>query len=133
MIDWEHESDSRMGDVALLLGWEAPEDDGGFWIRGDSQVHDSDLRPLLVAEIEQLTRDIRQERLEFLLDELNGPRESFRALLTDSVMLVRHMCDYAEMEARRKRREPWSIISDITGHGSGVSGAIYELYRREKQ
>lgn len=64
-----------------------------------------------------------------VLDELRGPRESFRATLTDKDKLLSQMCRYAEREARRKRVPPWSIIGEITDHGSGVASAIYALYR----
>lgn len=53
--DFEHNSESGMGDVALLLGWTLPPDDDGFWYREPhGPVHDGDLRPLLVEELAAL-------------------------------------------------------------------------------
>ena len=67
--------------------------------------------------------------IDEVLDGLRGPRESFRQVLTDKDKLLSQMCRYAERKAKQKRVPPWSIIGDITDHGSGVSSAIYELYR----
>lgn len=72
-------------------------------------------------------------RLEEVLDSLRGPREAFRRDITDIDTLMMRVCDYAESVAKRKRREPWAIIGEITCHGSGVSSAIYELYRRREE
>jgi hypothetical protein len=58
--------------------------------------------------------------MEAALDHLVGPREEFRKILSD-----------ADNESAKRRVEPWQIISEITYHGSGVSKAIYELYREE--
>jgi hypothetical protein len=70
------------------------------------------------------------ELLEHLLDGFHGgSREEFRRLLTDKDRILRKMCEHAERVAKKRRIEPWSVISDITGHGSGVSSAIYHLYR----
>jgi len=70
-----------------------------------------------------------QPDIEKILDTLKGSRESFRASITDKDRILACMCRYAERMAKKKRVPPWSIISDITDHGSGVSNAIYELYR----
>lgn len=71
--------------------------------------------------------------LEHCLDQLRGDRNHFRHVLTDKDTLLAKVCEYAEYEAKRKRCEPWSIVMQIFGHGSGVASAIYELYRsREK-
>lgn len=67
--------------------------------------------------------------IEEVLDGLRGPREHFREILTDTTGLLRKVCQYAEFAAKKKKVEPWSIIGEITGHGSGVSSAIYQLYR----
>lgn len=69
------------------------------------------------------------DKLESVLDTLRGSREHFREILTDASGILRMVCRYAEKQALRKHCEPWVIISQITGHGSGVSAAIYELYR----
>lgn len=71
-----------------------------------------------------------QARLEQVLDMLHGPRDSFRRDLTDIDELMAAVCDYAEDLPKKKRVPAWSIIGQITQHGSGVSNAIYELYRR---
>lgn len=72
-------------------------------------------------------------KVEKVIDTLRGPRESFRRDITDIDRLMMSVCDYAEQIAKKKRVEPWSIISEITCHGSGVSSAIYELYRRREK
>lgn len=69
------------------------------------------------------------EGIDQVLEGLRGNKEHFRKVLLDKSKLLREMCDYAERVAKRRRLEPWSIVSDITNHGSGVSSAIYELYR----
>ena len=71
--------------------------------------------------------------IEAILDTLQGPRESFRASITDRDKLLSQVCRYAEWMGKKKRVPPWSIISDITDHGSGVSNAIYELYRQRPE
>jgi hypothetical protein len=71
------------------------------------------------------------EGIEEALEHLRGNKEHFRKVLTDKTKILNSMCDYAERMAKKKRLEPWSIIGDITDHGSGVSSAIYELYRRK--
>lgn len=67
------------------------------------------------------------ERIEQALDRINGPRESYRPLL-DAENILQRICRNAEGAAIRRGTEPWVIISDITGHGSGVSAAIYRVY-----
>jgi len=54
--EYELESKTGMGDVALLLGWQSPpEESDGFWFREDhGPVHDSDLRPFLIEDIQSL-------------------------------------------------------------------------------
>lgn len=68
--------------------------------------------------------------IETILDSLRGPRESYRKILEDKDALLAKACAYAEWKAKKMRVPPWSIIGAIFGHGSGVSSAIYELYRR---
>lgn len=57
---------------------------------------------------------------------------AFRKDITDIDKLMTSVCDYAERQAKKKRCEPFSVIGEITNHGSGVSSAIYELYRRRE-
>lgn len=71
-------------------------------------------------------------RVEEVLDRLRGPRDAFRKDITDIDKLMTSVCDYAERQAKKKRCEPFSVIGEITNHGSGVSSAIYELYRRRE-
>ncbi len=71
------------------------------------------------------------EGLEEALEHLRGNKDKFRAVLTDTSELLASMCDYADRMAKKKRLPAWSIIGDITSHGSGVSSAIYELYSRK--
>ena len=61
--------------------------------------------------------------------KLGGDPEKFRQILTDKDALLAKVCKYAKRRAAREKCQPWSIIGMIFGHGSGVSSAIYELYR----
>lgn len=72
--------------------------------------------------------DHLSQKIEESLDRIDGPRETFRPLL-DPVNILHRICRNAEGQALRRHTEPWVIIGDITGHGSGVSAAIYEIYR----
>jgi len=68
--------------------------------------------------------------IEEALAELHGDHEIFRPLLEPEA-IIRRICRVAETRATQKGREPWSVISDITGHGSGISNAIYQIYQPE--
>ena len=59
---------------------------------------------------------------------LKGNPETFREILTDKDKLLEKICSFAKWKAEQKGVPPWSIIGEITGHGSGVSSCIYELY-----
>ena len=67
-----------------------------------------------------------------MLDSLRGPRESFRESLTSIDHLMGRACVYAEYWSKKKRVQPWSILGEIFGHGSGVSSALYELYKKSE-
>jgi hypothetical protein len=67
--------------------------------------------------------------IDEVLKGLHGNPETFRKILLDKDAILARVCRYAERVAKRKRVEPWLIIGDITSHGSGVSNAIYQLYR----
>jgi len=54
------------------------------------------------------------------------------AVNTTKAELLRRMRSYVEATAKRKKVEPWVIVKDIFGHGSGVSSALYEVYIKEK-
>ena len=69
----------------------------------------------------------QNERIEKALDMLRGDRDRFRASLEPEAILKR-ICRTAEIRSRQENVPAWSIISNITGHGSGVSSAIYYLY-----
>lgn len=69
-------------------------------------------------------------RVESAILGLVGNKDAFREMVTDRDSILRSVCDYAEYVAKQKGCEPWSIMGRITGHGSGVSSAIYEIYRR---
>ncbi len=73
------------------------------------------------------------KRLERVIGNLRGDPEYFCRVLTDTPALLAKVIDYCEHEAERKRCEPWSIAGQIFGHGSGVSAAIVELYRRDEK
>lgn len=68
----------------------------------------------------------KEKLLEELLDRLCGPRDEFRRQILDTDALLRCFMSYAE---RKGKRPAWSIVGEITGHGSGVATAIYEYYR----
>jgi len=68
--------------------------------------------------------------IEEALDTIHGPRETYRPLL-ESDAIIRRICRTAEIVAQQKGVEPWSIVGEWTGHGSGVSNAIYQVYRAE--
>ncbi len=69
---------------------------------------------------------------EEVIAPMAGDRERFREIVTDKDGLLERMCDYAEAMALREGCEPWSIVGHVTGHGSGISNAIYQLYRKRK-
>jgi hypothetical protein len=76
------------------------------------------------------------DKLEAILDTLVGPREEFRKTLLDAPGILERVCRMALAETRlhnhaNREIEPWQFISRWTGHGSGVSKAIYRLYGRE--
>ena len=81
------------------------------------------------------TLNIDEAKLEDILDWLCSPnanephRDTFREILLDVEKIMRGVCRYAERVAKKKRVPPWSVISKMTNNGSGVSSAIYELYR----
>lgn len=130
MTDFEYESETGMGDVALLLGWTPPQTDDGFWFREDhGPTHDGDLRPFLIEDLRQLLVD--PQRLESSLVGLHGKKSTFRPILANPIVLMEKVCRYAECKAGKRNGPEWSIIGLITGHGSGVASAIYELYRKK--
>jgi len=69
--------------------------------------------------------------IEQALDGIHGPRETYRPLL-EPVAILNRICRTAELRAQQQGVDPWSVISDITGHGSGVSNAIYKVYRQQQ-
>jgi hypothetical protein len=77
-------------------------------------------------------RAMPDDRMETALGHLVGPREEFRKILSDAPGILRRICRIADSQAKYsswQRLEPWQFISKWTGHGSGVSKAIYELYK----
>lgn len=76
--------------------------------------------------------EMPNEKLEAVIKCLNGSPERFRKILSDKDELLAKICRNAALRAKRKRVPAWSIIGEITGHGSGVSSAIFELYNREQ-
>lgn len=73
----------------------------------------------------------KQEEVEKLLETLRGPREEFRRVLLDTDTLMADLMSFVEQIAKKRKQPPWSLIGEITNHGSGVSSAIYELYRKK--
>ena len=71
-------------------------------------------------------------RVENSIANLVGNKDAFCEMVIDKDAILRSVCDYAEYVAKQKGCEPWSIMGRITGHGSGVSSALYEIYRRRK-
>lgn len=71
-------------------------------------------------------------KIEQVLDGLHGNRETFRAILDDKDQLLAKACQYATYRSKQTKVPAWLVIGAIFGHGSGVSAAIYELYRDPK-
>jgi len=67
-----------------------------------------------------------------VLKSLRGDPENFRQILTDKDTLLQKLCRYAKRKGEDQNVPAWSIIGEVLGHGSGVSSAIYELYREYK-
>ncbi len=70
------------------------------------------------------------ERLKRATANLRG--DGLAEIVGNADGLMAKVCWYAKNRAAREKCEPWSIIGKITGHGSGVSAAIYECYRERK-
>ena len=88
--DYEHESESGMGDVALLLGWTPPPDDDGFWFKEPhGPVHDGDLREFVIEDLLLLLR--RHGRLKDLArafrSEVEALRDVRRIVIRDNANL----------------------------------------------
>ena len=75
---------------------------------------------------------IKDHRMEEVLRRINGTPDAFRPILSDRTELLSKVCDYADILADRRRTEPWVIMQDIFGHGSSVSAALFDLYRKER-
>ena len=69
-----------------------------------------------------------EQKIEAALDTLHGPRETFREVLEPTAILER-ICRTAILRSEQENMPAWSIIGQITGHGSGVSNAILNVYR----
>lgn len=78
----------------------------------------------------------QEERLKEAVDFLSrGHKDldsTYKRMLTDMDRTMERICSYCERQGKKKKLEPWVIMSDITNHGSGVSSALYELYRRRE-
>lgn len=84
-----------------------------------------------IADLIQTDFAVNDHRIEDVLKRMNGNPDSFRMILTDRTELLAKVCDYADNLADRRRTEPWVIMKEIFGHGSGVSSAIFQIYGRE--
>lgn len=71
--------------------------------------------------------------IEKALGSLGENKEDFRQVLMDKSEIIKRVCDYADHRASQEGGPPWAFISDVTSHGSRVSAAIYELYRRKPE
>jgi len=71
----------------------------------------------------------KRPSVDDVLKTLRGNPDTFRSLLEDKDKLLEKMCKYAKFKAKQENVPPWSIVGEILGHGSGVSSAIYTLYR----
>lgn len=71
------------------------------------------------------------EKIEEALGMLHGEPDRFRPMLEAEAVLNR-ICNNAKAKADRDNRPPWSVISDLTGHGSGLSAAIFRVYGPEE-
>ena len=68
-----------------------------------------------------------EQKIEDALGTLHGPRETFREVLEPTAIIER-ICRTAMLRAEQTNMPAWSIIGQITGHGSGVSSAILSVY-----
>lgn len=85
--DYEHESESGMGDVALLLGWETPEDEQGFWTHPmRDPTHDSDLRDVLISQLKAMLASY--QRLSATVQRLDTYKEWHQCL--DDACVICH-------------------------------------------
>jgi hypothetical protein len=75
----------------------------------------------------------RDEKLEGILSRMNGTPDMFRETVGNPRKVLARLCATAKAKAKRKKLPEWSVIGDMTGHGSGVSSAIYEYYREDEQ
>jgi len=75
--------------------------------------------------------ETRDEKLESILAQMNGAPDMFRECVGDPRKVLARICRTAHWVAKRKKVPEWSIICKWTGHGSGVSAAIYEYYRED--
>lgn len=71
------------------------------------------------------------EGIDEVIESLRGNKDDFRKLLSDRTEILARICDIVEQKSVFRRVAPWTVMKDITGHGSGVSSAIFELYRRK--
>lgn len=75
----------------------------------------------------------RTKKIDEVLSRLSGDPETFREILTNKDKLLEKLCNYAAWKGKQQGVPPWSIVGEILGHGSGVSSAIYELYRKQPE
>jgi hypothetical protein len=73
-----------------------------------------------------------EQAIDAVLDSLRGPRGEFRKAVTDTDEILANFMAFVEKLAKKRKQPTWSLVGQITGHGSGVASAIYELYRRKR-
>ena len=77
----------------------------------------------------QPVKNATRPTIDEVLPRLHGNPDTFRQILADKDELLAKLCRYAKWKGKEQNVPPWSIVGEILGHGSGVSSAIYELYR----
>lgn len=116
--DYEHESESGMGDVALMLGWETPEDDQGFWTHPlRDPTHDSDLRDVLIAQLKAVLASY--QRLSATVQRLDTYKEWHPCL--DDACVICHPLQGPQAQLLSMRE---TTNGESRTHPSGGTAAV---------
>jgi hypothetical protein len=60
-------------------------------------------------------------------------KKGVRECLENPYRIIERMRAYVLHEAKKKKLEPWSIVGNITGNGSGYSSAIWEVLIKDTE
>ena len=109
--------------------WQLMHDFGPHMFCGSDQLFEDNIVWVHGWDDEPQSDKPRDEKLESILSQMNGTPDMFRECVGNPRAVLARICATAKAKAKRKKLPEWSIIGDVTGHGSGVSAAIYEYYR----